>query len=594
MGSTLTLIRPYLFAHRWAFAWIIGELIVINLFELLKPWPLKVVIDEILSDRGGAFLRSLNWSPTTLLVLTCLTLVMVHIMAGGLTILYNYTTIRLGQKLVHALRHDLYEHVQRMSLAFHARRSLGDLLYRVSSDTFAIQSLVMNGVFPLLSSVVLLAGMAIVMWRMDWLLTLTALMVCPVLFVAIACLNQRIHRAALQARHKEGQVYSVVQGGLSSIRIIQAYTKEEQEHQRFMAVSEESLAAGLRLYTLQTSLSAIVTVTIAGGTAAVIAIGGAHVLKTELTLGELVVFISYLASLYTPINTMVQSNSLLQDSLAGIERVAELLRERQDLRDGQLSTPRLSGRIAFEGIDFSYRPSQPVLRDISLDIQPGQRVAIVGPTGAGKSTLVSLLPRFYDPQEGRVLLDGTDIRTFRLKELRRQIALVLQPPLLLPVSIRENIAYGLPEASDEQIQEAARSSQAHDFIMQMPEGYATQLGEQGGTLSEGQRQRLTIARAILLDAPILILDEPTSSLDLQTEALMMKALERLMRGRTTFIIAHRLTTIRHADLVLVLKDGRIIQQGTPEQLIVSEGLFRDLWTEHCLTDSSTLQTKVTT
>jgi len=592
MTSAVPYIRPYLRAHRWAFAGIIGELLVINLFELLKPWPLKVVIDEILTNRGVAILPSMGWSSTTLLLIACLTLVLVHLMAGGLTLLYNYTTIRLGQKLVHALRHDLYNHLQRMSLAFHARRSLGDLLYRVSSDTFAIQSLVMNGLFPLLSSAVLIIGMTIVMWRMDWLLTITALTVCPVLFGAIACLNRHIHQAAVQARHKEGQVYSVVQGGLSSIRIIQAFTKEEQEHQRFMAVSEASLAAGLRLYTLQTFFSALVTVTIAGGTAAVIAIGGAHVLEAELTLGELIVFVSYLGSLYMPINTMVQSNSLLQDSLVGIERVAEILREREDLRDGVSSPPRLSGQIAFEGVHFSYRTGQPVLRNIDLNIHAGQRVAIVGPTGAGKSTLVSLLPRFYDPEEGRVLLDGTDIRAFRLKELRQQIALVLQPPLLLPVSIRENIAYGRPEASEEQIEEAARCAQAHDFIMRMPDGYATHLGEQGGSLSEGQRQRLTIARAILLDAPILILDEPTSSLDLQTEALLMKALERLMQGRTTFIIAHRLTTIRQADYVLVLKDGQILQQGAPNELMATEGLFQDLWAAHFSADTSPVQAKV--
>lgn len=580
MTPALKSILPYLRPHGTSFAIICGELILINLFELLKPWPLKIVIDQILTDRAISGGMTGQWSAPTMLALACGAIVFVHFGGAGLTILYNYTTIRVGQELVHALRYDLYEHLQRLSLTFHSKRPLGDLLYRVSSDTFSIQALVMNGAFPLLSSAVLITGMSVVMWQLDWLLTLAALTVCPVLFLAISLLNRRIHQAAMQARHTEGQVYAVVQGGLASIRVIQAYTKEEQEHRRFMSASRDSLAAGLRLYTLQTFFSALVTVIVAAGTAAVIGLGGAHVLSGELTLGALIVFVSYLGSLYAPINTMVQTNNLLQDSLAGMERVVEILHERPDLRDGPAALPRVNGHVTFEQVQFAYRPGHPVLHNVTLDVKPGQKVAIVGPTGAGKSTLVSLLPRFYDPQNGRVLLDGVDVRNVRLKDLRQQIALVLQPPLLLPVSVRENIAYGRPDATDQQVQQAAQSAQAHDFIMRMPEGYDTPLGEHGGSLSEGQRQRLTIARAILLDAPILILDEPTSSLDLHTEALLLKALGQLLQGRTSFIIAHRLTTIRDADWVVVMQDGRVVQQGPSEALIACEGLFRELWAEH--------------
>jgi ATP-binding cassette subfamily B protein/subfamily B ATP-binding cassette protein MsbA len=323
----------------------------------------------------------------------------------------------------------------------------------------------------------------------------------------------------------------------------------------------------------------MVNVVIALGTALVVWVGARHVLSGILTVGEMVVFTSYLASLYGPINSILQAYGLIQGAKAGVQRVFEILEVERDLKEGPRVFPVAGarGEVAFNEVSFQYLPDQPVLKQIDLRVRPGEKVAIVGPTGAGKSTLVSLLPRFYDPQAGRVTIDGVDVRELQLKSLRRQIAMVLQPPLVFPFTMRENIAYGRPEATLEEVVSAARLACIHDFIVQLPQGYDTVVGEQGATLSEGEKQRLTIARAILRGAPILILDEPTSSVDAETEALIMAGLERLMAGRTTFIIAHRLSTVRRADLIVVLRAGRIVEQGSFAELIHRQGPFASLY-----------------
>jgi ATP-binding cassette, subfamily B, bacterial len=574
---------PYLKAHRWQVAWALAQVFLITGFELLKPWPLQIVIDYVLGGKspaiGGPIGSMLSLPPPVLLVVACAGIVVVHLGAGALTLLHNYTTIRVGQNMVNDLRSDLYAHLQRLSLAYHSRQRVGDLMYRITADSFAVQTMIMNGVLPILSAVILLGGMLIVLFPMDPTLTLLALTVVPILFVLISAFNRKIVEVATEVRDADARVYSLVQWGMSAIKVVQAFTKEEEEHRRFMGASRESLRATLRLYNWQTVYSGAVGVVIAGGTAVVIYAGARAVMSGTLTLGQLIIFISYLAQLYDPINKITQSWGLIAGARVGATRVFEVLETEPDLKSGSLQFPPKGarGEVGWREISFRYRPETPVLKDIDLAIEAGTKVAIVGPTGAGKSTLLGLLPRFFDPTTGSVTIDGTDVRQYQLASLRRQIGMVLQPPLIFPLSVADNIAYGRPGADHAAIENAARLARIHDMVAGLPEGYQTQLGEAGVVLSEGEKQRITIARALLRDAPILILDEPTSALDVETEALVMEAIERLMEGRTTFIIAHRLSTVRRCDLILVLRDGVIAEQGTLPELLRRGGIFADYY-----------------
>ena len=560
--------------------WALAQVCLISALELLKPWPLKLIIDSVL---GGA---PLPWGLApddlgigALLLGACAALVIIYAALGAANVFANVTTIRIGQRMVRDLRSDLYAHLHRLSMAFHSRAQAGDLLYRVTADTFALQALTMNCLFPAVSALILLVGMSVVMVQLDAELTLLALGVCPILLLAIGRLNRQISAAAGEMRERESEVFGVVQRAMGAMRVIQAFTREDDEHRRFMTASERSLAAGLRLYTLQTFYSGVVNLVIALGTAAVVWVGARHVLDSTLTVGSLVVFISYLAALYGPINNMFQVYGLAQSARVGVRRVLDVLDVERDLPDGDRSFPSggARGEVVWEDVDFQYATGGPLIHNVSLRVAPGQRVAVVGPTGAGKSTLLSLLPRFYDPTRGRVLVDGHDVREYRLASLRRQIAMVLQPPLLFPVSLRENIAFGRPDGKMDEIIAAAKAARIHEMIEQLPRGYDTSVAEQGVSLSEGEKQRLTIARAILRDSPILILDEPTSALDPETEALVMVALERLQAGRTTFIIAHRLSTVRTADLIVVIKEGRMVEQGTLSELLERKGAFAAMY-----------------
>ena len=579
----VTKFLPYLRAHRWQVAWALAQVFLIAGFELLKPWPLQVVIDYVLGGKpapfGGALGDLLSLPPAVLLLIACAGIVLVNLGASALTLLHNYTTIRVGQNMVNDLRGDLYAHLQRLSLAYHSRQRVGDLMYRITADSFAVQTMIMNGVLPILSAVILLGGMLIVLFPMDPLLTVLALTVVPILFVLISLFNRKIVEVATEVRDADARVYSLVQWGIAAIKVVQAFTKEEEEHRRFMGASQESLRATLRLYNWQTLYSGAVSVVIAGGTAVVVYAGARAVMSGTLSLGQLIIFISYLAQLYDPINKITQSWGLIAGARVGASRVFEVLETEADLKSGPRQFPPQGarGNIAWRDISFRYRPEIPVLRNIDVEVEMGAKIAIVGPTGAGKSTLLGLLPRFFDPTSGRVTIDGIDIREYQLASLRRQIGMVLQPPLIFPLSVADNIAYGRPGAGQSAIENAARLARIHDMIERLPEAYQTQLGEAGVVLSEGEKQRITIARALLRDAPILILDEPTSALDVETEALVMAAIERLMQGRTTFIIAHRLSTVRRCDRILVLRDGVIAEEGTLPELLRRGGVFADYY-----------------
>jgi ATP-binding cassette subfamily B protein/subfamily B ATP-binding cassette protein MsbA len=568
----------YLWPYRWRVGIALLQVAAISALELLKPWPLQIVIDSVLGGKPAAWAPLVGLSASALLVAAALGLVLIYVLLGVVAVWNNYTTISIGQGMVNDLRSRFYAHLQRLSLSFHARAGVGDLIYRVTADTYAIQTLAMNGLFPILSAALLLGGMLVVMIRLDPLLTAVACGVAPLLLAGIVLVNRHISAAATEMRERESEVYQIVQRNLSAIKVVQAFSREAVEHRRFLAGSQASLRSGLRLYTLQTAYGAATNVLIAAGTAAVLWVGAHQVWSGRLSVGEMIVFVSYLASLYGPINSIVQTYGLIQGAQAGVVRVFSVLDAEPAVREGHaaLASP-VRGEVEFRNVSFAYPDGAPALRHVDLRVAAGECLAIVGPTGAGKSTLVSLVPRFYDASEGQVMVDGVDVRTLRTEALRRQISMVLQPPIVFPVSLHDNIAYGRPEATRAEVEAAARVAQAHDFIVRLPDGYDSIVGEQGATLSEGERQRLTIARAVLRRSPILILDEPTSSVDVTTEASIMDGLERLVAGRTTFVIAHRLSTVRKADRIVVLQQGAVVEQGTLAELLARGGVFAGMY-----------------
>jgi ATP-binding cassette subfamily B protein/subfamily B ATP-binding cassette protein MsbA len=578
MSALLPKFLPYVKPYRWRFAWALAQVFLIAGFDLLKPWPLQLVIDHVLGGKPLAVRGLATLSAGALLAFACIGLVVVNMGSGLMALLHNYTTIGLGQRMVNDLRGALYGHLQRLSLAFHSRQKVGDLMYRITADSFAVQTMIMNGMLPILSALVLLAGMLAILTPLDPVLTALSLTIVPALFALIAVFNRKIASLATDVRERESMVYTLVQWAMSSMKVVQAFTKEEEEYGRFMGASRASLKATLKLYSWQTLYSAAVNTLVALGTAVVLYAGARSVLSGKISLGQLIVFNSYLALLYVPVNQITQSWGLIAGARVGARRCFEILDTEADLVDGtRLFPPEgAQGAVEWQKVSFRYRPEMPVLREVNLRVAPGMKVAIVGATGAGKSTLLSLVPRFFDPTTGRALVDGVDVRDYRLKSLRSQIAMVLQPPLVFPISVRDNIAYGRPGASDAEIEQAAQLARIHDLILSLPQGYGTMLGDVA-TLSEGEKQRLTIARAILRDARILILDEPTSALDVQTEALVMEGIARLTEHRTTFIIAHRLSTVRSADLILVLRDGLIVEQGPFGELLRRGGVFAELY-----------------
>ncbi len=568
-----------LWPYRWRVLLALGQIAAISLVELLKPWPLQLVVDSVLGGQPPRWPLLHGWSREALLVGAAAGLVLVWVVSGALLVWNIHTTVSVGQALVTDLRARLYAHLQRLSLSFHARAGIGDLLYRVTGDTYAIQTLTMNGFVPVVSAVLLLAGMTAVMLQLDVRLTAVALGIVPLLLAGIAVANRPLAAAANEQRVRESAVFQLVQRTLAAIRVVQAFAAEAGEQRRFLARSRASLRSGLRLYTMQSAYGAASGVLTAAGTAVVLVAGSWQVWAGHITVGELLVFLGYVAGLYAPVNTLVQTYGVVQGARAGVARVYAVLDGEPPMPDGTRDWPGpVRGRIELRGVSYHYPNGRAALRDITLRIEPGECLAIVGASGAGKSTLVSLLPRLFDPSAGTVLIDGLDVRTLRLAALRRAIAMVLQPPIAFPASVHDNIAYGCPAASRAGVEAAARLAQAHEFITRLPAGYDTVLGEQGATLSEGERQRLTIARAVLRDAPILVFDEPTAALDTATEAALLGALDTVIAGRTTLIIAHRLSTLRRATRVAVLEDGALVELGTPAELLARGGAFARLHT----------------
>ncbi len=532
---------------------------------LLSPLPLKIAVDSVVGTNPvPGFLEALlpNWltsSNTRLLGMAAALQVLVVLLTQLHEVCSHVLRARTGEGLILGFRSFLFRHVQRLSLAFHDSRGTADSLYRIQYDAPAIREIMVNSVIALLSSVVLLLTTIFVITRIDWQLAVVALVASPFLFIFARTYNQRMRGRYRDVRSLESSALQVVQEVLAAFRVVKAFGREEQEQERFLNQSQLGVRARIRLAAAEGTFGLLVNMTTAIGTAAVLFIGIRNVQSGVLSLGELLMVLAYLAQLYNPLRTISRQVANLQSSLASAERAFQLLDEVPEVADrpGARSVKRVAGEIQFCDVSFAYGDNDPMLRHLSFLIRPGTRLGIVGRTGAGKSTLVSLVARFYDPTAGRVLLDGVDLRDYKLADLRNQLAIVLQEPVLFSTSIAENIGYGRPDAGLPEIIESARAANVHEFVAGLPDGYETQVGERGMKLSGGERQRIALARAFLKDAPILILDEPTSSVDMLTESGIMDAMERLMADRTTLMIAHRLSTLEICDARIELEDGSI-------------------------------------
>src|SRR5262245_29679637 len=553
---------------------------------LLAPWPLKLIADNVLSSKPLP--TEVSWlaalpgasSPTGLLFWLSAATVVLFLLRRVTTIAQGYVQASAGSRMIYALAHDLFLHLQRRSLLFHGRRQLGDLVRRVTADTSCVRDLVLNVYLPLLTSLATVALTFLIMWQLNRPLAFFAVALALPLTFIIRLFARPMTDRKYQEWEVQGQIASLAEQTLTSLPVVQAFGREDCELKRFRELARQTVQATLRTEATQHQFRVSTGAINALATAVVMAAGGTAVLEGRLSVGSLLVLISYFAALYSPIETLAYLSEGFASAAAGAKRVLEILDSHDfDVVDqpGAMSLASYSIEkgisVRLEGVTFGYEPGRPVLKDVSLVARPGEIVALVGATGAGKSTLVSLIPRFFDPWQGSVFFNETDIRTVTLASLRQKIAVVLQQPFLLPLTIAENIAYARPDATRKEIQAAAMAASADEFIQRLPQGYDTVIGERGATLSGGEKQRLAVARAILKDAPILILDEPTSAIDSQTEANLMEALARLIRGRTTFIIAHRLSTIRQADQILVIEHGRCVESGTHEDLMSIRGHY---------------------
>ena len=537
---------------------------------LLVPVPLKIAVDSVLSAHPlpgfldpvlpGAATGSESAVLLTAAVLFVAIAVMVQVQEVALLLLSTHT----GQRLRLTARSKLFRHVQRLSFTYHDTRGTLDSSYRIQWDAPALQYIAVDGTIPLVTAGMTVVGMIVVSAAIDWVLALVALAVTPVIVGLLRRYGGRLRREWHDAKQVESSAFSVVHETLGALRVVKAFGREEREGERFLDRSGQSVRAQIRVALTQGVLAMTVGITIGVGTALVLYIGVRRVQAGALTLGELLLIMTYLTQLYQPLRTIATKIGDLQGAIASAERMFSVLDEEPDLvdRPGALPLTRARGTVEFREVSFAYEDGRPVLRDISLEVPPGASVGIAGATGAGKTTLLSLLTRFYDPVSGQILLDGVDLRDYRLADVRNQFAIVLQEPVLFSTSIAENIAYARPEATVHEIVDAAKAANAHHFIHSLPYGYYTEVGERGMQLSGGERQRISLARAFLKDAPILILDEPTSSVDVETEAGIMEAMKRLMAGRTTFMIAHRLTTLESCDTRLVLEHGRVVDRVT--------------------------------
>jgi ABC-type multidrug transport system fused ATPase/permease subunit len=581
LSLLLALLRP----RRRVLAVILAGMLVQTAMSLAAPWPLKIVIDTVIGNH-----RQPEWINAVLTTLggeahkghiamaAGIATVLIALVTGMAMYGVSYATESLSQSIGNDLRVRLYSHLQELSLAYYDTTRVGTILSTLTSDVQTIQSFASTATLNIFTNALTVVGMITVMLLCRWDFTLIALTVTPLLAIFVLRVNKAIRIAVKEVRTHQSDLVSILQEGLQSIQVVQAFGREDHQAQQVRTASMNTVTAWLNTRRVSSLLSPIVGMAISVCTGLVLWRGSLLIMAGTMTVGALTVFLAYLAKFFQPVRDMAQmTNSIAQVSVA-FERVVALMDTDAVIRESTtpIDSSHLQGEISFDRVAFGYVEDLPVLRDISFDIKPGQMVGIVGPTGSGKSTIASLIARFRDPDSGAITVDGVDVRDYGLRALRAQIGFVLQDTVLLRGTVRDNIAFGRPDATDDEIVEAAKLANAHEFITRMPKGYDSEVGDRGMTLSGGQRQRIGIARALIRDNPILILDEPTAALDAESEHLVIEALERLVAGRTVIAIAHRLSTLRHADKIIVVKDGVVAEHGTPQQLLALDGIYAQL------------------
>jgi ABC-type multidrug transport system fused ATPase/permease subunit len=592
MASLVTdLARPY---RGWLVV-ILGAMLVETVAGLAGPWPLKIVIDDVVGHNSVPEWAVRLLGPAlaadgrTLAAMAAASLVLIAGLGGLASYIDNYYTESVGQWVANDLRLRVYDHLECLSFAYYDTHQTGVLLSTITDDVSTVQDFVSSSTLSMLIDVMTIAGMLGLMFWLNWDFTLLVVAITPFLLLFVARFRRAVKKATREVRRRESDIVAVVQAGLESMRTVQAFGAQDVEAARLSEASRATVNAALSARRVKSLLSPVVGVIVSVCTAIVLWRGTGLILVGTMTVGSLTVFLAYLARFFKPVQDLAKMTNAVAQTHVGLERIQSILditlstQERPDARDPQPFT----GAIAFEHVAFAYTPDAPVLQDVTFSVAPGQFVGVVGATGSGKSTIVSLIPRFYDPTAGRILIDGSDIREYTLRGLRRHIGFVLQETVLFRGTVRENIAYGRHRATEVQIIAAAQLANADEFIVSMPGGYGAPIGERGITLSGGQRQRIGIARAFIRNAPLLILDEPTASLDSESERLVMAGLDRLMKGRTVLMITHRLSTIRGADTIIVLHQGIVVEQGTHDDLLARGGVYAGLyWTKPATSASS--------
>jgi ATP-binding cassette subfamily B protein len=582
LWKSLPRVKPFLRPYRKHLIGVMALTVTTAVLGLAEPWPLAVILSTVISEQNpsGIVKFLFGSDPTTWIVLLSMVIARFLIIAVGnaFTVLSHYLGSTTEQNMVMDLRSDLFRHVQRLSFTFHDQRQTGALMSQINIQAASVGNIVMVGP-PIVEAVLTLVGMLVIALLLDWELALLALAVVPLLYWSFGVYGSRIVPRLRKVQELEWRSLSIVHEAMAMLRVIVSFGREDYEHQRFREQGKTAVDERVKLTVSQSMYTLFVQTATAAGTSLVIGVGAWHVIEGKISVGELIVLMTYIASVYQPLEQISTTVGMIHEELVQFNASLDLLDMEPDVKEkpDAVELGRSSGHVVVGGVGFAYKGRQETLSDISFEAMPGEKVAIVGHTGAGKSTLMSLLVRFYDPVSGVVQIDGVDLRDLKLSSLREQISVVLQEPLLFSGTIEENIRYGQLDATHDGVIAAARAANAHDFIEGLPEGYGTVLGERGAHISGGERQRICVARAFLKDAPILILDEPTSSIDSKTEGVILDALDDLMEGRTSFMIAHRLSTVRHADQIIVLSQGRIVERGTHDELVGREGIYHGLY-----------------